>query len=36
MFNDYDFMMNLTSIGPIGFLVSVGLCALFGWVVSKK
>jgi len=36
MYNDYDFMMGLTSIGPIGFFISVGIVALLGWLVSKK
>jgi hypothetical protein len=36
MFNDYDFMMNLTSIGPIGFLLSAAIVVGLGWLVSKK
>lgn len=36
MLNNWDLEMGLTSIGPIGFLISVGLCALLGWLVTKK
>lgn len=36
MLNNYDLEMGLTSIGPVAFFVSVGLVALFGWLVTKK
>jgi hypothetical protein len=36
MYNDYDFMMGLTSIGPLGFVISALLVAGLGWLVSKK
>lgn len=34
--NNYDLQMGLVDVGPIGFLISVGLVALFGWLVTKK
>jgi hypothetical protein len=36
MLNNYDLQMGLTAIGPIGFLLSVGIVVFLGWLVSKK
>ena len=36
MLNNYDLQAGLVSIGPIGFLVSMGIVVLLGWLVSKK
>lgn len=33
--NDYDFFMGLTSIGPIGLVLSALVTGLVGWLVSK-
>ena len=35
MYNDYDLMMGLTSFSVIGFVVSIAVVGLLGWLVSR-
>ena len=33
--NNYDLQMGLTAIGPIGFIVGLGICVLIGWLIKR-
>lgn len=36
MANDYDYIMGLTSVGPVSFVIGAALCIFVGWLITRK
>lgn len=34
--NEYDLVMGMTPVEPIGFIVGMAICILVGWLLTRK